>query len=45
MNYTEKMVQLLRGLNGNKFWILNGKLHRENGPAIEGIQMDIKDGT
>jgi len=21
--------------NGNKYWYLNGKLHRENGPAIE----------
>lgn len=21
--------------NGNKFWYLNGKLHREDGPAIE----------
>ena len=20
---------------GNKFWLLNGKLHREDGPAIE----------
>jgi hypothetical protein len=22
--------------NGNKFWKLNGKYHREDGPAIEG---------
>ena len=21
--------------NGDKFWFLNGKLHREDGPAIE----------
>jgi len=21
--------------NGNKYWTLNGKLHRENGPAVE----------
>ena len=21
--------------NGNKFWYLNGKCHRENGPAVE----------
>ena len=21
--------------NGNKYWLLNGKLHREDGPAIE----------
>ena len=21
--------------NGNKYWYLNGKLHRTNGPAIE----------
>ena len=20
---------------GNKFWLLNGKLHREDGPAVE----------
>jgi len=22
-------------VSGNKYWILNGKRHRENGPAIE----------
>ena len=26
---------LLRVANGSKFWYLNGKLHREDGPAIE----------
>jgi hypothetical protein len=23
--------------NGDKWWFLNGKLHRENGPAVEWI--------
>ena len=23
--------------NGDRFWYVNGKLHRENGPAIEGV--------
>jgi len=30
IEYTVKVDE-----NGNKFWLLNGKLHREDGPAIE----------
>jgi len=26
--------------SGNKFWYFNGKLHREDGPAIEGANGD-----
>ena len=26
--------------NGDKFWFLNGKLHREEGPAIEYVNGD-----
>ena len=29
------MDLLLNKANGDKFWYLNGKLHREDGPAIE----------
>ena len=30
--------------NGNKFWYLNDKLHREDGPAME-LLMAIRLGT
>ena len=30
-----KMARLLSMANGTKEWYLNGKLHREDGPAIE----------
>jgi hypothetical protein len=30
IEYTVKVYD-----NGNKFWYLNGKLHREDGPAVE----------
>ena len=30
IEYTVKVYD-----NGNKYWYLNGKLHREDGPAIE----------
>ena len=30
IEYTVKVDE-----NGNKFWLLNGKFHREDGPAIE----------
>ena len=29
------MVLLWKWADGNKFWYLNGKLHREDGPAME----------
>ena len=30
--------------NGNKYWFLNDKLHREDGPAMKGL-MAISIGT
>ena len=33
--FIEKMVQQLNILNGDKEWYINGKRHREDGPAIE----------
>ena len=30
IEYTVKVFD-----NGNRYWYLNGKLHREDGPAIE----------
>lgn len=33
MSYKEYTVKVFR--NGTKHWFLNGKLHREDGPAIE----------
>jgi len=33
MNYKTYQVKELE--NGTKIWYLNGKLHRENGPAIK----------
>jgi len=30
IEYTVKVLD-----NGDKFWFLNGKLHREDGPAVE----------
>ena len=33
MNYKEYTVKVFD--NGNKYWYLNGKCHREDGPAIE----------
>jgi hypothetical protein len=32
---TEKGYELIEWPNGNKYWYLNGKLHREDGPAVE----------
>ena len=32
---TGKGYEFIVDKNGNKWWYLNGKLHRENGPAIE----------
>jgi hypothetical protein len=32
-NYIKYEVEVYT--NGNKFWYLNGKIHREKGPAIE----------
>jgi hypothetical protein len=32
-NYIKYEVEVYT--NGNKYWLLNGKLHREDGPAIE----------
>jgi hypothetical protein len=32
---TEKGYEFFEQPNGNKAWSLNGKLHREDGPAIE----------
>ena len=29
------MVLLIEWANGDKFWYLNEKLHREDGPAVE----------
>ena len=31
--------------NGNKSWYLNGKLHREDGPAYERMLMALSLGT
>ncbi len=30
-----KMEELIVNTNGDREWYLNGKLHREDGPAIE----------
>jgi len=30
IEYTVKVYE-----NGNKYWLINGKLHREDGPAVE----------
>jgi hypothetical protein len=35
MSYKEYTVRVFEG--GSKEWHLNGKLHREDGPAIEGV--------
>jgi hypothetical protein len=34
MDYKEYKVRV-NTINGTKYWYLNGKLHREDGPAIE----------
>ena len=44
-NYTERMAQQLNGRMVIVAWFLNGKRHREDGPAIESIQMVINLGT
>ena len=31
----ERHIYMIRWANGSKQWFLNGKLHREDGPAIE----------
>jgi hypothetical protein len=33
--FISNCYEFAESLNGGKFWHLNGKLHRKNGPAIE----------
>ena len=37
---TNKGYEYIVNANGDKWWYLNGKCHRENGPAIEGANGD-----